>query len=277
MLQAKTIDVTPDLAQAWLHGHSNYRPISRRHVAYLAAEMARGRWKLTGEPIVFDAGGHLLDGQHRLSAIVRSGVAVTMLVVSGVAEDALPVMDQGKARNARDVLRAGTTCAKPTQWAPALRVIAQWAGWAGAMKMAPEQLIAMHTAVAAVGGLDRAIASARKNIARDVCVAGISESTVAVCVWMAHSIDAGAATEWTARLLEMSPPPGAGDPEFAVHRAVGRVRAGSTLTAPSTASLIWASFRDRQNGRQRRLYRVENAWPVDGARVLHDILGECPL
>lgn len=276
-VNATTINVTPQMAEQWLDGHDNYREISRRHVEYLANEMIGGRWQMTGEPIVFNGNGTLLDGQHRLAAVVKSGVTVPMLMVTGIRRAALPVMDQGKSRTMRDVLRATTNCAKPTQWASALRTIGLWAGWLpAASRIPPHHLMAIHDVVNCHGDLNAAVSTARASVARDVCVAGISEAATVVCVWMARQDDATHAADWVNRLLEMEPPPGKGDPEFAVHRAVMRARQGSTLPAKQTASLLWQSFLDRKAGRSRKLYRIGNDWPEDGSRLLTEILGKRP-
>jgi hypothetical protein len=66
--------------------------------------MRRGEWRETGEAIKFDENGQLRDGQHRLAAIVRSGITLKMTVVRGVIEEAFDVMDSGRSRSVTDVL-----------------------------------------------------------------------------------------------------------------------------------------------------------------------------
>jgi hypothetical protein len=46
----------------------------------------------------------LVDGQHRLAAIVEADVPVEMTVFTEVAQGAFDVLDTGKRRNAADVL-----------------------------------------------------------------------------------------------------------------------------------------------------------------------------
>ena len=90
--------ISPELAQEYLkHNSINPRKMSRRTVNSYAADMQSGTWKLNGEPIIFDADGNLLNGQHRLEAIKVSGVTVPMLVVRGV-ESGLRVFDYGHIR-----------------------------------------------------------------------------------------------------------------------------------------------------------------------------------
>lgn len=101
------VTVTPDLAQRWLKD-SNYadnRPISRSWVEYLARQMTKDLWQDNGEPLIFDLEDHLLDGQHRLSAVVLSGKTQTFDVRRGVATEAFTTIDQGKQRTGGQVFR----------------------------------------------------------------------------------------------------------------------------------------------------------------------------
>ena len=69
-----------------------------------ARDMASGNWQFTGESVKRSRDGKLLDGQHRLSAIVKSGLTITMHVVSDLDENAQMVMDSGIKRNSSDGL-----------------------------------------------------------------------------------------------------------------------------------------------------------------------------
>lgn len=96
--------VTPELASQLLEGNSINRPLDRNRVNTYVSEIKNGNWKLNGEAIIFDSTGALANGQHRLHAIVKSGIAVMMLVVNGVEKDAMKTMDTGKSRTAADIL-----------------------------------------------------------------------------------------------------------------------------------------------------------------------------
>lgn len=96
--------VTPDVARDWLKMNVRNRPISDRHVAWLANAMKQGKWLRNGDTIRFDENGVLLDGQHRLAAVVQSGVSLVMDVVKGVDKESFATIDTGKKRRAGDVL-----------------------------------------------------------------------------------------------------------------------------------------------------------------------------
>lgn len=74
------------------------RRVSDQHVDKLAQDMRNGKWSLSPDPIVRASSGKYINGQHRLRAVVRSGVSVTMLVSEGWPESTYQVMDCGKKR-----------------------------------------------------------------------------------------------------------------------------------------------------------------------------------
>lgn len=100
----QVVRVGPELAQTYLARNVHNRPLRQRHVALYAADMTAGNWRYTGEPIKFDRDGHLIDGQHRLAAIVAAGVTLPLLVVRGLDPDAQHVMDTNIKRTVSDAL-----------------------------------------------------------------------------------------------------------------------------------------------------------------------------
>lgn len=98
-------EVTPAMAQAWLDTilvvhdkHYQRTPVEKRIQRY-ALDMAKGRWPFTGDPIRFSDGGHLIDGQHRLRAIVLSGITQICLVVEGLPLETIQTIDVGARRS----------------------------------------------------------------------------------------------------------------------------------------------------------------------------------
>lgn len=67
--------------------------------------MKEGLWRFNGETIIFADDGVLLDGQHRLLAVIEAGVSVEFLVVKEIPnrEKAMNTVDQNKARKASDI------------------------------------------------------------------------------------------------------------------------------------------------------------------------------
>ncbi len=101
---SEIVDVTPSMAAAMLKGNTENRNLRPAYVRQLAGAMQRGEWILNGEPIQIATNGLLLNGQHRLTAVVESGVTVKMLVVRGLPVSTRRTMDMGTRRNLSDVL-----------------------------------------------------------------------------------------------------------------------------------------------------------------------------
>lgn len=102
--KVSVVSVTPEMARRWLSRNDNNRHLRGVTVTQYARDMKNGRWQITGESIKFNAEGALLDGQHRLAAIVKAGVTVPMVVMRGIPDSAQRVMDTGQARTASDAL-----------------------------------------------------------------------------------------------------------------------------------------------------------------------------
>lgn len=97
--------VAPKLATEWMKSNCGNRHISGPHVAGLVDEMLTGRFVLTGDAIQFNRAGELINGQHRLQAVIDSGVACTFLIMEGVEDEAKAVLDKGRGRSVPDALR----------------------------------------------------------------------------------------------------------------------------------------------------------------------------
>ena len=92
--------ITPRQAEAYLAANVGNRPVLRAVVARYAREMAAGNWLLTHQGIAFDSQGKLVDGQHRLMAIIEAGRAVQMVVTRDIHVGVQIAMDDHAKRNA---------------------------------------------------------------------------------------------------------------------------------------------------------------------------------
>ncbi len=95
---SEVVDVTPEQAQVWLDDaapeYSN--PVDEDRVAELAAAIEGGTFDYTTseKPVAFDHLGHLADGEHRLSAIVKANTSTTLQIIQWrrAGEDQVPVV-----------------------------------------------------------------------------------------------------------------------------------------------------------------------------------------
>ena len=94
--------ITPSKAKEYLERNVKNRPLRVAYINDLAYQMLEGKWELA-QPISFDVQGNLLDGQHRLNAIVAAGTSVKMVVLRGMPSGTFGVYDQGPVRTAADL------------------------------------------------------------------------------------------------------------------------------------------------------------------------------
>lgn len=97
-----TENISPADARLYLENNEGNRSINDARVDSYAQMMTAGLWLLNGESIKF-CNGKLVDGQHRLLAIIKSGVTIQTQVVRGLPENALITIDSGQPRDVGDV------------------------------------------------------------------------------------------------------------------------------------------------------------------------------
>jgi hypothetical protein len=104
MISTNVETITPGIAKAYLEFNTNNRSVNTRHIDYLAEAMRNQEWELNGVPIIFSEEGRLIDGQHRLQAIIKSGVSISALVTRGVKDKSFDTIDMGMKRTIGQVL-----------------------------------------------------------------------------------------------------------------------------------------------------------------------------
>lgn len=90
-------------AEQQRQGYENPRNLRPSRIAFYARQMESGHWHLNGAAVCFN-GARLLDGWHRLNAIIKSGTSQRLLTVRGISAEAVPSIDTGLQRSAGDVL-----------------------------------------------------------------------------------------------------------------------------------------------------------------------------
>lgn len=100
----RTVLVTPDMAREWLTKDVVNRPLIARNVEAIAFDMRNDRWVLTHQSIAFNRDGLLVDGQHRLHAVIAADVPVRMRVTYYLDLGFEAPIDTGCMRRAHHVL-----------------------------------------------------------------------------------------------------------------------------------------------------------------------------
>jgi hypothetical protein len=100
MITFRLETITPELAEAYLRlNDPKNRNMRSAALKDYCAAMKDGSWQVTHQAIAFDASGMLIDGQHRLKAVIMSGAQQQMYVARYDSEQS--AMNLSIDRNAR--------------------------------------------------------------------------------------------------------------------------------------------------------------------------------
>ncbi len=102
----ETVNVTPAFARELLSRNvENNRNLRQTKVDQYARDIAANDWPKTGDTVKVSTEGRLIDGQHRMAAVVQADTTVQMLIAYDVDPAVMPVLDTGAARKFSDVLK----------------------------------------------------------------------------------------------------------------------------------------------------------------------------
>lgn len=252
-VRAEIITVTPHMARAWLAENGSNRSLRRILIRTYANEMMAGRWRVTGEAIQFGTDGRLLNGQHRLNAVIMADTAVPMLVVSGVDPDAQLVMDSGAKRTASDALSF--------LGVPNAAIVAAIGRLALQVAYSPDAFnsyVPTHSELAewveSHGQVHRSAtfaSTSAKKIAMQPAVVGYTHMVLSgIDVFAAESF-------WTAVADQVAAYPG--DPAVALARRLNVARRErETLPKHALLSMVYRAWNVRRDGRAMSIVKVNS-------------------
>ena len=102
--ESKVELVTPDYAQELLKKNDRNRGLSKYVLSNYVSDMENDRWQDSASQIQISSEGWLLNGQHRLHAVVQSGRSQYFTITKGLQSETQDVMDLGKTRTVADAL-----------------------------------------------------------------------------------------------------------------------------------------------------------------------------
>lgn len=124
------LTVDPDTAVRWLTQNVNNRRMKKSIVRFYVDQMKAGRWAADApEAISFDQDGKLINGQHRLEAIVEADQPQRLLVAWGVRRETRLLLDTGTPRTGADAIAMtwpDLRGDKPPIYAAAIRGLEIW-------------------------------------------------------------------------------------------------------------------------------------------------------
>lgn len=98
------VHVSPDQAREWLSSSKGNRNLKQSTIDMLVREILADRWKPGASVIRFDEDGCLIDGHHRLTAVMKSGKTVLVDVARGVSSADSVAIDVGVSRSMVDIM-----------------------------------------------------------------------------------------------------------------------------------------------------------------------------
>lgn len=97
--------ITPEIAGRFIESKAPNRGVRVDAVRKLIVEMQGGCFLPSPQGIQFNSRGQMIDGEHRCTAILKSGVSAMMMVTRNVPDSVVPKLDSGTKRRDADHLR----------------------------------------------------------------------------------------------------------------------------------------------------------------------------
>ena len=94
--------ITPEMAKAFLSNNPRNRTISNKRLQKYCTDIKNGTWGTSPQPVCLGSEGKLIDGQHRLTAVLLTGIPIKSVIAYDVPDDA--VIDRGKERRLGEAL-----------------------------------------------------------------------------------------------------------------------------------------------------------------------------
>jgi len=240
------VEVGPDLAAEWLKLNDNNRNTKKGNLSKITRAMELDEFRFVGDPVRFDDTGRLIDGQHRLIAIRRSGTSQTLLVMRGFHPEAQLYVDQGSGRQPGDQVQISKLTEKSARdWASIARLAIRW----DAEDLTTNILVPSNPEIVAFCSehkdqMARAVAAAKAQYSRvrgRVPVAGAVH-------FFAEEIDTALCHEFF-RKLASGAELAVGDPVFALRDALLKRKDRDRLTTLEELALYVSAWNSKRAGR----------------------------
>lgn len=105
LVESHAINVTPKFAQILLNNNEKNRKMSPLYVQKYCELLKQNDMQLTHQAIAVSDKGNLLDGQHRLAAVVETGISYKSLIITNLSENVIHAIDHVKTRKISDTFK----------------------------------------------------------------------------------------------------------------------------------------------------------------------------
>ena len=115
--------ITPAAARKMLEGNTDNRKLRSHRVSQYSDAMKRGMWTIQNDAITISKSGKLLNGQHRLTAIIEANETCQCIVLRGVDDDTYATIDSGLSRTVNDSLVHAGVGTNATHMSPVAKTL----------------------------------------------------------------------------------------------------------------------------------------------------------
>lgn len=122
-MHTETMMVTPEMAKKFIQKNVQNRPVSKQYVRALVSDIVSGKFYTTHQGIAFDEDGYLIDGQHRLLAIIQAGIPVTLMVTTGLPRGTVMGIDTTRKRSYANIAKLLGRPGETNKFAAVARIV----------------------------------------------------------------------------------------------------------------------------------------------------------
>lgn len=102
-MKTKVETITPYKAKDLLKRNTKNRPVSDKRVRHYSRLMKDGKWYLTHQGIAISENDVIIDGQHRLLAIIMANTSVDVNITYGLDDETFKYVDVGYTRTLSNI------------------------------------------------------------------------------------------------------------------------------------------------------------------------------
>lgn len=248
--------VTPSVAKLLLEKNKRNRGVSTATVAAYVRDIKSGAWELNGETIKVSVDGDIIDGQHRLLAIIKADLPVKVFVIGGLLKEVQMTVDTGRKRSFSDELGMRNVVNSKALVATIRQCLAhEFLGFGGSSKS--HNLVTSHEIeefyLAHSTSLQEVMPLSKK-LAKDI---NIAPSIIAAMYLTLSNIDKDATYDFF-HSLAMRTTAGDGDPRLALLRSLDAIGRKTSHNAPALVaySLVFRSWNAWRKNQRVTLLRT---------------------
>jgi len=259
-VEFEIVEVTPRMAAELLEHNIHNRNIREQVWRKYARDMLAGKW-IVAESIKVDWNGRIIDGQHRLIAVIESGVTVQMMIVRNLDPDAQAAIDAGAKRSTADALRFKGHHEYATTVAAVARLARAWE--AGGLRSATSHGAGEVTNAEVVEWVEENedVHEAAAFGTRYAKRVGASPTALTFASMLFFRIDTQAGIDFITSIAERDMD-GRGDPRVALYEALASFnRRGMRVTVPLQLNVIFRAWNQWRSGKTLTPHALLNVNP----------------